>query len=73
MTPSKETFSAAKKLADKKGYDRVVFDEAREECIIYNVGFKSDAGLTIGYPFFIIVDEKLNARFAGHEEVWGWD
>lgn len=72
MRPSKESFRAAKSLAETKGYDIVKYEEAREDCVIYYVGHSYDAGCTIGYPFFVIVDTAFNARFTGHEEVWGW-
>lgn len=72
MRPTKEAFQAAKTLAETEGYDYIVFDKARKDCIIYSVSRTSDAGAIIGYPVFVIVDNNLSARFAGYKEVWDW-
>lgn len=61
---------AAFAYAKKFGFDSCLFYKEWNGYMAFEVSRKEDAGACIGYPTFVLVDDKMNARLSGEEELW---
>jgi hypothetical protein len=68
MKPTKETYIAAVAFASLDGLDEVSYDVILNGCVVYYATCEAEAGACVGYPHFVIVNEKLECRYATPEE-----
>lgn len=68
MKPSKETYIAAVAFASLDDLDEVSYEGIYNGCVVYYATCEAEAGACVGYPHFIIVNEKLECRYATPDE-----
>lgn len=63
MRPTKETFRIAKEAALAKGWDFIKFDEAKDDCVIYQIASKAVFGTVSGIMQFVLVFKDKHVEF----------
>lgn len=61
---------AAFAFAKEYGYDSCRFEKEWLGYMAFHVWSKELEGACVGYPDFVLVDEQMNARLAGHDELF---